>query len=130
VPICVAGAFLFEPWSAIAQPTRAEGAALLHLGLVVTPVSFALWYAAIERLGVERASLFFGVLPISVLATAAVVGGAPITAVRVLGIALVTGGIVLGMRAGSARAQAELAAAPAPALRPNTVPPVRPEPPG
>jgi hypothetical protein len=67
----------------------------------VTTGGFLLWYTSIRLLGVERAGLFSGVLPISALACSAAIGAAQITPVRLLGVAVVAAGVTLGMRAQS-----------------------------
>ena len=67
----------------------------------MTTGGFLLCYTSIRLLGVERAGLFSGVLPISALACSAAVGAAELTAVRMLGVAVVAAGVTLGMRAKS-----------------------------
>ena len=79
-------------------PTLSELAALVYLGSVVTVGGFVLWYAAIGLLGVERAGLFSGVLPISALACAAALGAGEITPARLAAAGVVLLGITLGMR--------------------------------
>jgi hypothetical protein len=58
-----------------------------------------LWYSAVGLLGVERAGLFSGVLPISALACAALIGAGEITAGKIAATSVVLGGITLRLRA-------------------------------
>ncbi|WP_103564727.1 DMT family transporter [Actinomadura rubteroloni] len=79
-------------------PTPKEAAALAFLAVVITTVAFLLWYDALGRLGADRAGLFTGMIPVSAVATTAALGlGAP-SAAELAGSALVTAGVLLGMR--------------------------------
>jgi drug/metabolite transporter (DMT)-like permease len=59
---------------------------------------FLCWYSAVGLLGVERAGLFSGVLPISALLVSALLGVAEITPERLLAVAVVAMGVTLGVR--------------------------------
>ena len=87
-------------------PDAAEGVALLYLALAVTTGGFLAWYSAVGILGVERAGLFSGVLPVSALACSAATGAADVTAARLVAVAVVAAGITLGLRAATPRAAA------------------------
>jgi drug/metabolite transporter (DMT)-like permease len=96
-------------WSLVAGglevpvPTAGEAIALLHLSLAVTTGGFLCWYSAIRLLGVERAGLFSGVLPVSALMCAAAIGAAGVTPERLAAVVIVAGGITLGVRAAAPR---------------------------
>jgi drug/metabolite transporter (DMT)-like permease len=79
-------------------PKADEAAALAYLAVGVTAGGFVVWYSAVGLLGVERAGLFSGVLPVSALACSAAIGAAEITAARLAAVAVVAGGITLGVR--------------------------------
>jgi drug/metabolite transporter (DMT)-like permease len=98
VPLAAACSLIADG-AALPAPTLAELAALAYLGSVVTVGGFVLWYVAIGLLGVERAGLFSGVLPISALACAAAIGAGDITAAKLAAMLMVLLGITLGMRA-------------------------------
>ena len=87
-------------------PDAAEGLALLYLALAVTTGGFLAWYSAVGILGVERAGLFSGVLPVSALACSAAIGAADVTVARLVAVAVVAAGITLGLRAATPRAAA------------------------
>src|SRR5918996_2258688 len=60
-----AGALVVEGSDAVRAPTFAEAAALAYLALVVTAAAFVIWYSAVDRLGVDTAGLFAGLIPVS-----------------------------------------------------------------
>lgn len=84
-------------------PETEEGLALLYLALAVTTGGFLAWYSAVGILGVERAGLFSGVLPVSALAYSAAIGAADVTRGRLIAVAVVAAGITLGLRTATPR---------------------------
>ena len=84
-------------------PETAEALALVYLALAVTAGGFLAWYSAVGILGVERAGLFSGVLPVSALVCSAAIGAADVTAARLVAVAVVAAGITLGLRAATPR---------------------------
>jgi drug/metabolite transporter (DMT)-like permease len=103
---CILAVPMLAGWSLVVDGpivpamTTDEAAALVYMAVVVTAGGFLLWYSAITLLGVERAGLFSGVLPVSALMCSAVIGATDITAGRLLAVGLVAGGITLGITAG------------------------------
>ncbi len=85
----------------VQSPSGAEFAALAWMALMVTVVAFLTWYSALGRLGVERAAVFPGLIPVSALVSAVVIGTGRFTVVGAVGAALVTVGVVVGVRSGS-----------------------------
>jgi drug/metabolite transporter (DMT)-like permease len=81
----------------LAAPTVREAIALGYMAAIVTAGGFVAWYGSIARLGVERAGLFSGVLPVTALFTGALLGHADITTGRIAGIAVVAAGITAGL---------------------------------
>jgi drug/metabolite transporter (DMT)-like permease len=106
---CLFAVPLLAAWSLIADgfslplPDAEQAAAIGYLALGVTVFGFLCWYSAIGLLGVERAGLFSGVLPVSALLVSAMLGVAEITPERLLAVAVVAGGVTLGVRASRAR---------------------------
>jgi len=80
-------------------PGTEEALALLYLGLAVTTGGFVCWYSAVTIMGVERAGLLSGMLPVSALACSAAIGVAEATPARLVAVAVVAAGITLGVRA-------------------------------
>lgn len=101
---CLFAVPLLVAWSLIADgpslplPDAEQAAAIGYLGLGVTVCGFLCWYSALGLLGVERAGLFSGVLPVSALLVSALLGVAEITAERLLAVAVVAAGVTLGVR--------------------------------
>jgi drug/metabolite transporter (DMT)-like permease len=100
VPLLLAaGAAIDGPAGLLAPPTAAEALGLAWLAVAVTAVAFVLWYSSVRTLGVERTGLFTGVLPVSALLVAALLGRAELTAGRLAGALLVGAGIAAGLLA-------------------------------
>ncbi len=72
----LAGAVGVGGAAAFRLPTPQEAAAFGYLAVVVTALAFVLWYSGVRRLGVERAGLFAGLVPVAALVTSAAVGAA------------------------------------------------------
>lgn len=102
--LLAAGLVLDGPARVLAVPTAGEALALVYMAVVVTAVAFLLSYGAVVRLGVERAGLFSGVLPVSALLAAAALGQASVTAGRLLGVLAVAAGISAGLWVSAERA--------------------------
>lgn len=107
---CLFALPLLAAWSVAADgrpdvplPDTDEALAMIYLALAVTTGGFLAWYSAVGILGVERAGLFSGVLPVSALACSAVIGAADVTPARLVAVAVVAGGITLGLRAATRR---------------------------
>ncbi|MGW2267791.1 DMT family transporter [Streptomyces sp. SCA2-2] len=93
VPICLAGV---AATGAYVLPTPGQLAAVVWLGAVATAVAYVLWFTALDLIGAERAVLFGGLVPLSAVATTAVLGtGAP-GAGHVVGAVAVVAGLVVG----------------------------------
>jgi drug/metabolite transporter (DMT)-like permease len=78
-------------------PTATQLAALAYLTIAVTAIVFIAWYGAMERLGVDRAGLFNGLIPVTSLAAVALTGTGTITPLRLLGALAVLAGVLLGL---------------------------------
>jgi drug/metabolite transporter (DMT)-like permease len=106
---CLFAVPMLAVWSLIADgaslpaPSLEQAAAIAYLGVAVTTIGFVAWYTAVGLLGVERAGLFSGVLPVSALVCSAALGVAEVTPQRLAAVAVVAAGITLGMRAGTPR---------------------------
>jgi drug/metabolite transporter (DMT)-like permease len=78
-------------------PTATQLAALSYLAVAVTAVVFLAWYAAMQRLGVDRTGLFNGLIPIASLAAVALTGTGTITPLQFLAALTVLAGVILGL---------------------------------
>jgi drug/metabolite transporter (DMT)-like permease len=79
-------------------PSPGEAASLTFLGLVLTVVAFVCWYSGVAGLGIERAGVFVGLVPVFALATLAVVDQAVPSLPRIAGVLLVAAGLVVSTR--------------------------------
>jgi drug/metabolite transporter (DMT)-like permease len=101
---CLFAVPILAVWSLIADgaslplPDTEQAVAIGYLALGVTVFGFLCWYSALGLLGVERAGLFSGVLPVSALLVSALLGVAEITPERLAAVAVVAAGVTLGVR--------------------------------
>jgi drug/metabolite transporter (DMT)-like permease len=79
------------------MPGAEQMAALAYTALPVTVLGFLAWYSAVTILGVERAGLFSGVMPVSALLCSAALGEAALSAERLAAVAVVAVGVTLGV---------------------------------
>lgn len=106
VPMLLVTGLILDGPDLLRPPTMAEALGLAWLAIAVTAVAFLLWYSAVRALGVERTGLFTGVLPVSALVVAALLGRADLTAGRLAGAVLVGAGIAVGLLASRTRSPA------------------------
>jgi drug/metabolite transporter (DMT)-like permease len=100
VPMLAVAALAIDgPGEMLRAPTVQEALGLAWLTVAVTAVAFILWYSAVRSLGVERTGLLSGVLPVSALVVAAILGRADLTPGRLAGALLVGAGIAVGLMA-------------------------------
>jgi drug/metabolite transporter (DMT)-like permease len=86
-----------EGAGAIAALTVTQWAAVGYLAVMVTAVAFVLWYSSVASLGADRAGLLTGVVPASAALVGVATGASWPAALAWVGIAVVGGGLVLGM---------------------------------
>lgn len=79
------------------MPTAGEGTALAFLGLVLTVVAFVCWYTGVAHLGVERAGVFVGLVPVFALVTVAVADRVTPDPRQLAGVLAVAGGLAIGL---------------------------------
>ncbi|WP_089105510.1 DMT family transporter [Streptomyces hyaluromycini] len=94
------------------RPDATETAALLWQAAVVTVVGFVCWYMGVQRIGTERATLFTGLVPLTAVCTAPLVGTGSYGPAQAVGGVLVGAGVALG-----SGALPHLGRKPAPAAR-------------
>ncbi|MFI6938924.1 DMT family transporter [Streptomyces sp. NPDC050418] len=87
---------LAQGGQAVRVPTQAEALALLWQAVIVTVIGFVCWYAGMQRIGAERATLFSGLIPVAAAATAPLVGTGQYGTAQALGSVLVGLGVALG----------------------------------
>lgn len=88
---------------AVTQLRQDDVLAVGYLAVGVTAVAFVLWYFSVARLGTGRAGLLTGVAPLAAAVTGVALG-APVPRPLVwVGIAIVAGGLALGLPDGTRR---------------------------
>lgn len=104
---CLFAVPMLALWSLVAEgpalplPSGGQAAALAYLAVGVTVLGFVSWYSAVGLLGVDRAGLFSGALPVSALVFSAALGVAALTPGRLGAVAVVAIGVTVGVRGGS-----------------------------
>lgn len=97
-PLLLVAGLASDGTAALRLPTMSEATALVYLGAVVTAGAFVLWYAALRRLGPDRAGLFAGLVPVGALLTTVALGLGHVGTADVAGVLLVAAGVALGLR--------------------------------
>jgi drug/metabolite transporter (DMT)-like permease len=97
VPLLLAVGLAVDGSDAIPVPSLEQAGALAFMAVVVTALAFVFWYSAVDHLGVERAGLFAGIVPVSALLSTAAIGESSLTLGRVLGAATVAAGVSVGV---------------------------------
>ncbi len=80
----------------VRTPTIEETGALVWQAVLATVVGFVLFYMGVQRIGMERATLYTGAVPIAAALSAALVGGAGFGVPQAAGGLLVGAGAALG----------------------------------
>lgn len=90
----------------VRMPTGVEAGALAWQAVLATVVGFVLFYMGVQRIGVERATLFTGAIPVAAALSAALVAGAAFGLPQAVGSLLVGAGTGLFTRTKTASAAA------------------------
>lgn len=77
-------------------PTPTEAGALVWQAALATVVGFVLFYMGVQRVGMERATLFTGAIPVAAALSAALVAGAGFGLPQAVGSLLVGAGAAVG----------------------------------
>jgi len=78
-------------------PTQVEAATLAYLAGLMTVVAFLAWFTGLRRLGVERAGILVGLMPLATLVTAALQAGRLPDVGQSLGVLVVAAGLAVGL---------------------------------
>lgn len=88
--------FALDGAAAFRPPTGAEALALGWQAAVTTVIGFVCWYAGVQRIGAERATLFSGLIPVSAAVTAPLAGVGAYGPGQLAGSLLVAAGVAFG----------------------------------
>lgn len=97
VPLLLVAAIPAGEIARLRMPTGTEAATLAYLAIGMTVVAFVAWFTGLQRLGVERAGMIVGVMPIATLVTAAIQAGRLPETGQVLGVLVVAAGLGVGL---------------------------------
>jgi drug/metabolite transporter (DMT)-like permease len=105
VPMLAVGALVTGESARWRWPTEVEALTLGYLATVLTVGAFLTWFTGLRRLGVDRAGLFVGVLPVATLVTTGLVDWRWPGPSQSIGVGLVAAGLAVGLlRGGRPRA--------------------------
>ncbi|GIG89500.1 DMT family transporter [Plantactinospora endophytica] len=113
VPLLLVAAIPAGELGRLRLPTGTETAAFGYLAAMMTVVAFLAWFTGLRKLGVERAGVLVGVMPIATLLTAAVQAGRLPDPGQTAGVLVAAVGIAVGLGAGRRRDRAPAGDAPA-----------------
>ncbi|MBF9131128.1 DMT family transporter, partial [Plantactinospora sp. S1510] len=83
-------------------PSAVEATTLGYLAALMTVVAFLAWFTGLRQLGVERAGVLVGLMPVATLVTAAVQAGRAPDLGQTAGVLVVAIGLAAGLYAGTA----------------------------
>jgi drug/metabolite transporter (DMT)-like permease len=83
-------------------PSAVEATTLGYLAALMTVVAFLAWFTGLRQLGVERAGVLVGLMPVATLVTAAVQAGRAPDPGQTAGVLVVAVGLAAGLYAGTA----------------------------
>ncbi|MEH1015372.1 DMT family transporter [Micromonospora sp. CPCC 206060] len=97
VPLLLVAAVVAGEPARLRLPTAVEAATLVYLAGLMTVVAFVAWFLGLRRLGLARAGMLVGLMPVATLVTAAVQAGHPPGAVQATGVLVVAAGLAVGL---------------------------------
>jgi drug/metabolite transporter (DMT)-like permease len=112
VPMLTVVGLLTDGAGFLRRPTGTELAGFAYIAVVVTVVAFLCWYAALPRLGADRAGLFAGFVPVGSILTAMVAGTGVPTGADLIGALVVIAGVLIGVWSRSKRGTGRVARTP------------------
>lgn len=98
VPLLLAAAVPAGEFTRLRPPTMIEAATIGYLAAMMTVIAFLSWFTGLRRLGVARAGVLVGVMPVATLATAAVQAGTLPHPGQTGGVLVVGLGLTLGLK--------------------------------
>ncbi|GAA4150778.1 hypothetical protein GCM10022251_17050 [Phytohabitans flavus] len=104
VPLLLVGGVAAGEMARLRVPTAVEATTLGYLALLMTVVAFLAWFSGLRRLGLERAGMFVGLMPVATLVTAAIQAGRLPDAGQTAGVLVVALGLAVGLTAQPASA--------------------------
>lgn len=89
-------AFMETSWQDVQQASTTTWLAIAHMSILVTVVSFVMYYNGIKEVGAAKASIFINVMPVSAVILATLFLGETFTAAHAIGAVLVLSGVYIG----------------------------------
>lgn len=83
-------------WQDVQQASTTAWIAIAHMSILVTVVSFVMYYNGIKEIGAAKASVFINVMPVSAVIMATIFLGETFTLAHATGAVLVLSGVYVG----------------------------------
>ncbi|MBU9721374.1 DMT family transporter [Bacillus alkalicola] len=90
-------------WEQVTSASALTWGSILHMSVIVSVVSFIMYYQGIKMIGAGKASIFINFMPLSAVILAIVLLGEPLLPIHILGAILVLTGVTVGTRAKKGR---------------------------
>lgn len=84
--------------AALQEPTPSEIASLCYLALIISVAANLSWYLALPLIGAARAGLFYAFTPVGAIIAELILHGSSPSSIELCGLALITSGLIAGMR--------------------------------
>ncbi|RSD29107.1 EamA/RhaT family transporter [Mesobacillus subterraneus] len=83
-------------WQDVQQASGVTWLAIIHMSVLVTVISFVMYYNGIKEVGAAKASIFINVMPVSAVIMATLFLGEKFTTAHAIGAAMVLSGVYIG----------------------------------
>lgn len=86
-------------WEHYVQASLLTWLSIFHLSIIVSVISFIMYYYGIQKIGAARASIFINLMPLSAVILAVILLNEPLLPIHLIGAALVLTGVTIGTKA-------------------------------
>ncbi|ADU30412.1 DMT family transporter [Evansella cellulosilytica] len=85
-------------WNEYIQATTLTWVSILHMSIIVSVISFIMYYQGIRTIGAAKASIFINLMPLSAVILAILLLDEPLLPIHIVGAAFVLTGVTIGTR--------------------------------
>ncbi|UCZ51590.1 DMT family transporter [Bacillus shivajii] len=85
-------------WTQLSEANLLTWGSILHMSIIVSVVSFIMYYQGIKIIGAGKASIFINLMPLSAVIMAVIILGEPLLPIHIIGAVFVLIGVTYGTR--------------------------------